>query len=405
VTPSNEERVTESAVEWQEINLLELLQVIARRKMVIVKLCGAVAVLAVVYSLTLPNVYTATSKVLPPQKDSGGGLSAILGQVGGLAGLAGGAMGLGGSSELYVGILKSRSVADAVVKRLDLVNKFKTKTPDDARNALEGSLKVQVGKDGIISISADSTDPKMAAQLANTMVEELGRKSVQLNLTKAGTERVFLEKRLEVVKQDLKKAEIDLKSFQEQHKAIKVDSQATVTIQGIARLQAEIASKEVQLATLQGFQTNESPEVRMLQATLTKMRSQFAALAGNSRSDSVIPVVGNVPNLGLEYLRLMRELKIQEAIFEQLTKQFEVAKLNEAKDSSSLQVLDEAVVPVRKSKPKRSLIVILATFTAFFVAIFWIFAREFFEKMPAEDKERCQEIKDSLAINWKKKPV
>ena len=406
MTPVNEVRVTESYVEDQEINLLELAQIIARRKMVIVKLCGLVAVLAVVYSLTLPNIYTATAKVLPPQKDSGGGgLSALLGQVGGLAGLAGGSLGLGGGADLYLGILKSRSVADAVIKRLDLAKEFKTRSPDDTRKILESVVKVQAGKDGIISINADSKNPRMAAQLANAMVEELGKKSVLLNLTKAGTERVFLEKRLEVVKQDLTKAEIDLKSFQEQHKAIKVDSQAAVTIQGIARLKAEIASKEVQLAALQGVQTDESPEVRMLQATLAKMRSQFAAMTGNSRSDSVIPVVGNVPNLGLEYLRLMRELKIQEAIFEQLTKQFEMAKLNEAKDSSSLQVLDEAVVPVRKSKPKRSLIVILATVTAFFVSIFWIFVREYFEKMPAEDKERCQKIKDSLAINWKKKPV
>jgi uncharacterized protein involved in exopolysaccharide biosynthesis len=403
----NEERVTEPYVaEGQEINLLELAQIIVRRKMVIVKLCGTVAVLAVVYSLILTNIYTATAKVLPPQKDSGaGGLSAILGQVGGLAGLAGGAMGLGGSSELYVGILKSRSVADAVIKRLDLTKEFKTKTPDEARRALESSVKILAGKDGIISISADNKDPKMAARLANAMVEELGRKSVQLNLTKAGSERVFLEKRLEVVKQDLKKAEVDLKNFQEQHKAIKVDSQAAVTIQGIARLKAEIASKEVQLATLQGFQTDESTEVKMLQSSLAKLRSQYAAIAGSSRGDSVIPAVGNVPNLGLEYLRLTRELKIQEAIFEQLTKQYEMAKLSEAKDSSSLQVLDEAVAPTQKSKPQRSLIVILATVTAFFVSIFWIFIREYFEKMPDEDKERCRAIRNSLAINWKKKPV
>ena len=142
MTRTNEKHVTEPDVEEQEINLLELLQVIARRKMVIVKLCGAVAVLAVIYSLTLPNIYTATAKVLPPQKESGGGLSAILGQVGGLAGLAGGAMGLGGSSELYLGILKSRSVADAVIKRLDLAREFKTKTPDETRRVLEGVVKV-----------------------------------------------------------------------------------------------------------------------------------------------------------------------------------------------------------------------------------------------------------------------
>jgi tyrosine-protein kinase Etk/Wzc len=395
----------ETRVEEPELNLLELVQVVAKRKMVIIYLCGAAAVLAVVYSLTLPNVYTATAKVLPPQKESGGGLSALLGQVGGLAGLAGGAMGFGGGSELYVGIIKSRSVGDAVVKRLDLVKEFKTKSPEAARTALEGSLKIQVGKDGIISVSADNGDPQMAARLANAMVEELGRKSVQLNLTKAGTERVFLEKRLAVVKDDLKKAESDLKSFQEQHKTIKVDSQAAVTIQGIARLKAEIASKEVQLATLQGFQTDESPEVRMLQSTLVKLRSQFAAMAGRGAGDNVIPPVGNVPSLGLTYARLMRELKIQEAIFEQLTKQYEMAKLSEAKDSSSLQVLDDAVPPSRKSKPKRSVIVILATVSAFFVSVFWIFIQEYFENLPAEDRERCQAIMSYLAFRRQKKAL
>lgn len=393
----------ESPVEEQEINLLELLQVVAKRKQFIVRFCGAVAVLTVVCSLLLPNIYTATAKVLPPQKDVGGGISALLGQMGGLAGLAGGALGMGGSTDLYLGILKSRSVADAVIKRLDLAKEFKTKTPDETRKALEGVVRIKAGKDGIISIDADSKDPGKAAQLANAMVEELGRKSVLLNLTKAGTERVFLEKRLDVVKQDLKKAETDLKSFQEQHKAIKVESQAAVTIQGLARLKAEIASKEVQLASLQSFQTDESPDVMRIRSALAKLQSQYAAMTGNSRGDSVIPAVGNVPNLGLEYLRLMRELKIQEAIFEQLTKQYELAKLNEAKDSSSLQVLDEAVVPMRKSKPKRALIVILTTVTAFFCSIFWIFIQEFFEKMPDDDRTRWQEIKDSLALRRRRR--
>jgi uncharacterized protein involved in exopolysaccharide biosynthesis len=324
--------------------------------------------------------------------------------MGGLAALAGGAVGLSGnSSDLYVGILKSRSVADAVIKRLDLAREFKTTTPDETRKKLENAVKIQAGKDGIITINADSKDPQKAALLANAMVEELGRKSVLLNLTKAGTERVFLEKRLDVVKQDLQKAETALKSFQEQHKAIKVDSQAAVTIQGLAQLRAQIASKEVQLATLQGYQTDENPEVKILQGALAKLHSQYEAMTGNSKGDSAIPAVGNVPSLGLEYLRLMRELKIQEAVFEQLTKQYELAKLNEAKDSSSLQVLDEAVAPLKKSKPKRSLIVILATVTAFFCSIFWIFLQEYFAKMPDDDRIRWEEIKKSLTLRWKKK--
>ncbi len=388
-------RPEERPVEEDEINLLELVRVIVRRKRTIIILCAFAALLSVAYSLILPNIYTATAKILPPQKESGGGLSALLSQAGGLAGLAGGMGGLGGSSDLYIGILKSRSVADAVIKRLDLLKEYKAKTPDEARNALASAVKVQAGKDGIISVSSDNKDPKKAALLVNTLVEELGRRSVQLNLSKAGNERVFLEKRLELVKGDLKKAEEDLRRFSEQNKAIKVDAQATASIQGIAQLKAEIVSKEVQLESLRSFQTDESPEIRALRAGIARLKGQLGTMAGSGRSSDAILSMGSVPNLGLEYARLLREVKIQETIFEQLTKQYEVAKLNEAKDSSSLQVLDEAVAPTKKSKPKRSLIVILSTVSAFFVGIFLVFIQEYFGKMSSEDRAIWQDIRNS----------
>lgn len=386
---------TESHYAEEEINLLELLQVIARRKMVIVKLCCVVALLSICYSLTLKNIYTASAKILPPQKDSGSGLSALLSQAGGLAGLAAGGMGLGGSSDLYMGILKSRSVADAVIKQLDLQKEFKTKTIDDTRKTLEGVVKFKSGKDGIISIDADNTDPKKAALLANTFVEELGRRSVQLNLSKAGSERMFLEKRLEVVKVDLRNAENDMKSFQEKYKTIKADSQATAAIEGIARLKAEIISKEVQLASLRNSMTDESNEVKTVQAGLNRLKSQLGSMTGSGGMD-IIPSMGNVPSLGVEYVRKLRELKIQEAIFEQLTKQFEVAKISEAKDSSTLQVLDEAVAPLSKSKPKRALIVMLSTVTAFFVSVFIVFIQEYLSKMSPEDTEIVRNIRNSF---------
>ena len=379
----------------EEINLLELLQVIARRKMLIIKVCTAVAILSICYSLALKNIYTATAKVLPPQKDSGGGLSALLGQAGGLAGLAAGGMGLGGSSDLYLGILKSRSVADAVISKLELQKEFKTKTIDETRKRLENIVKFKAGKDSIISIDADSKDPKMAALLANTFIEELGRKSVQLNLSKAGTERIFLEKRLDVVKQDLKNAENDMKAFQEKYKTIKADSQATAAIEGIARLKAEIVSTEVKLATLRNTMTDESNEVKTMLATLNSLKKQLGSKTGGGGID-IIPAAGNVPGIGVEYVRKMRELKIQEAIFEQLTKQFEMAKISEAKDSSTLQVLDEAVVPLNKSKPKRALIVLLSTITAFFISIFIVFIQEYLSKMSPEDAGMLKDIKNSF---------
>ncbi len=380
----------------QEINLLELLRVIARRKMAIIKICSVAVLLSVCYTLALNNIYTASAKVLPPQKDAGGGLSALLSQAGGLAGLAaGGMMGLGGSADLYMGILKSRSVADAVIKKLELQKEFKSKTIDDTRKKLDRVVKFKSGKDGIISIDADSKDPNRAALLANTFVEELGRRSVQLNLSKAGTERMFLEKRLEVVKQDLRNAENDMKSFQEKYKTIKADSQATAAIEGIARIKAEIISKEVQLASLRNSMTDESNEVRTVQAAISRLKSQLGSMTGSGGMD-IIPSMGNVPSLGVEYVRKLRELKIQEAIFEQLTKQFEIAKISEAKDSSTLQVLDEAVAPLRRSKPKRALIVILSAVTAFFCSIFYVFIVEYLSKLSPDDRAILDEIKHNF---------
>lgn len=382
--------------EEDEINLLELLLVLVKRKRLILGMTIAAALISIVYSLTLPNIYTATAKILPPQKETGGGLAAALGQLGGLAGMAGLAGGLSGGSDLYLGILKSRSVTDAVIQKLNLQTEFKAKSMDDARRAFEGVVKFQAGKDGIITISADSKKPEMAAKLANTCVDELLRRSVQLNLVKAGSERVFLEKRLEVVKADLTKAEEALKAFAQQNKTIQIDAQAKASIEGVAKLKAELATREVQLASLRSYQTDESPEVKTLQAAIRRLQGEIGRFAGVGGSGEGIPTVGSVPGLGLHYARLMRDLKIQEAIFEQLTKQYELAKVSEAKDSSSLQVLDEAVVPVRKSKPKRSVIVMLSTIIGLILSLFSVFILEQMGKLSDDDRQRVNNIKDLI---------
>jgi len=335
---------------------------------------------------------------MPPPKDSGGGAAAaLLGQLGGLGGVA---AGLGGSTDLYLGILKSRSVADAVIQRMGLMQVYKTKTWDATRKKLEGTVKFQAGKDGIITVTAEDKEPRTAAMLANTFIQELDRTSLRLNLTKAGTERNFLEKRLVVVKQDLKNAEDEMKSFQEKYKTIKADVQAAAAIEGVARLKAEIVTKEVQLAALRHSMTDEAPEVRTLLAAISRLRGQMSAMSGGGDGGGVIPGVGNAPGIGVEYVRRLREFKIQEALFEQLTKQYELAKINEARDSSSLQVLDEAVVPSKKSKPRRSLIVVLATVSAFFCSILVVFIQEYLAKLSAEDAAILHEMKGELQTSF-----
>ena len=385
-----------------EIDLLELANVIARRKMILLKICSIALILSIVYSLFLKNIYTATARILPPQKESSSGLSALLSQSAGLAGLASGNLGIGGTTDLYLGILKSRSVADAVIKRLDLQKEFDAKTIDDTRKRLEGTVKFKAGKDGIIIIDADSKEARKAAQLANTFVEELGRRSVQLNLSKASTERLFLEKRLEVVKQDLADAENAMKNFQEKNKTFKADSQASVAIEGIARLKAEIISKEVQLASLRNSMTDESSEVKAVLAAISRLKSQLGGMTGGGGGSDVIPSMGNVPSLAVEYARRLRELKIQETLFEQLTKQYEVAKISEAKDASTIQVLDEAVVPSKKSKPKRSLIVLLTLVLSFFVSLAIIFIQEYLSNLSPEETQNLNDLRTSL-LQFRKK--
>ena len=384
----------------QGINLLKLLQVVVKRKMLIVKICSVTIAATVLYSTTLPNIYSATAKVLPPQKDGGGGLSAMLGQMGGLAGLATGLGGGGGGSDLYLGILKSRSVGDAVIQRLDLARVYEAKTLAAARKKLDDAVKIQAGKDGIISITTEDKDPKLSALLANTFVDELGKTTVRLNLSKAGAERMFLEKRLDLVKKDLKSAEDALKTFAQNNKIIQVESQAKASIEGVARLKGELAKQEVQLAVVSSNQTEQSPEVQALRTGIRRLKGELGALSGNDRGGEGIPSVGNVPGMGLEYSRRFREFKTQEAIFEQLTKQYEVAKLNEAKDSSSFQVLDEAVVPVNKSKPARAQMVILAAVGSFFASIFLVLVQEYLAGMSEEDRAIMENIRKN-ALTFK----
>jgi uncharacterized protein involved in exopolysaccharide biosynthesis len=386
-------------VEQDEINLLQLLLVIVRRKMLIIKVCSVAILLSVSYSLTLKNIYTATSTFLPPQRESSlGAFASLLVQANPLQGLGG----MSGSGDLYLAIIKSRTVGDAVVKRLDLQKEYKAKTSESALKRAQASVKITIGKDGIISVAANSKDPQKAALLANTFVDEMVKRSVQLYVTKAGTEKSFLEKRLETSKQELKNAENDMKNFQEKHKTFRADAQASVAIQGIAMLRAEIVSKEVQLAILRDSMTDESSEVKALQTGISRLKSQMGAMSGSGGDDNIIPAAGNIPSLGVQYVRKLRELKIQEVIFEQLSKQYELAKVNEAKESSSVQVIDQAVPPLKKSKPKRSLIVIFTTFTAFIFSIVFIFVQEYFSKLSPEDSESVREIRRLLRFRKQK---
>ncbi|GFO55055.1 polysaccharide chain length determinant protein [Geomonas sp. Red276] len=378
----------------KQITLLELLKVLVKRKLLIISVCGVTALATCVVTLFLPNVYEASAKVLPPQKEGGAGpLSAVLSQAGGIAALAAGTLGGG---DVYVDILKSRSLKDNVIQRLHLSRSASPQAMDDARDQLDRKLSIQAAKNGIITIAVRDRDPKQAAVVANAFSDELSRTMVRLNLTKAGSERLFLEKRLDVVKGDLKRAEEDLKNFAQQNKVMHVDSQVTQSFTIISKLKGEITTNEAKLAALRQAQTDQSPEVRALSTSIKNMRANLAQMAGSGGAAEGLPSIGSVPALGLEYARREREFKIQENLYEQLTKQYEMAKLTESKDSSSLQVLDEAIPPVRKVFPRRAATVVMATTAALVVSILLAFWQEYLDRLDPVERKNWNEMKRQL---------
>ena len=358
-----------------EINLMDLLLVIAKHNRFIIKLTLSVAVLSVIYALLQPNIYTAKTVILPPQQGASTA-SMLLGQLGGLAGLAGGAAGIKSPNDLHIGMLKSRTIADVLIKRFDLQTLWEAKTREATRKALEGSTVIASGKDGFITIEYSDKDPQFAATIANAYVEELDRLNSTLAVTEASRKRLFFERQLKGSRANLDAAENALKQTQERTGLIQLEKQGGAIIEAVANVRAQIAAKEVELAGMGAFATPQNPDYRQIQQVIIGLRAQLAKLEANSAGSDIKVPTGKLPETGLEFLRKTREFKYQETLFELLSKQFEIAKIDEAKDASLIQVVDKALVPEQKSKPKRSLIVILATMMAFFIGVLLAFFKE-----------------------------
>ena len=371
----NQHTPTPATMDDDEINLMDLLLVIAKHNRFIIKLTLSVAVLAVIYALLQPNIYTAKTVILPPQQGASTA-SMLLGQLGGLAGLAGGAAGIKSPNDLHIGMLKSRTIADVLIKRFDLQTLWEAKTREATRKALEGSTVIASGKDGFITIEYSDKDPQFAATIANAYVEELDRLNSTLAVTEASRKRLFFERQLKGSRANLDAAENALKQTQERTGLIQLEKQGGAIIEAVANVRAQIAAKEVELAAMGAFATPQNPDYRQIQQVIIGLRAQLAKLEANSAGSDIKVPTGKLPETGLEFLRKTREFKYQETLFELLSKQFEIAKIDEAKDASLIQVVDKALVPEQKSKPKRSLIVILATMMAFFIGVLLAFFKE-----------------------------
>ncbi|MCL5884141.1 MAG: Wzz/FepE/Etk N-terminal domain-containing protein [Deltaproteobacteria bacterium] len=354
-----------------EIKLTELLAMLAKHKKIIGGITAGAAVVSLAISLVLTPIFRAETKILPPQQGSSNIAAQLLNQMGGIATLASSAVGMKGQNEMYIGILRSRTVSDKMVDRFGLMKLYGVKYREDARNRLAGALTATSGKDGMIAVSVEDRDPKRAAEMANAFVEEMMAVSKGLAVTEAAQRRLFFEEQLKDVKMALVKAEEGARGFQEKTGALKIDDQARAVIQGIGTLRAQIAAKEVQYKVAQTYATSQNPDLQRIEEELRGLKSELNKLEqkGGSGHDPLMPT-GRMPSVGMEYLRKLRDVKYNETLYELLAKQYELAKLDEARDAVVIQVVDRAIQPEKKTKPKRAFIVAMSTFTGFLFSIF-----------------------------------
>ena len=381
------------AVSGDQVGWLDVLIIAGKRKSVLLGLPLVAALVAAGIAFILPNWYTATSKILPPQQSQTNAI-AILGQLGALTGGASQALGIKNPSDIFVAMLKSRTISDNVVKRFDLRKIYSEDTLEDARTELRANTEISAAREGVITIEIDDRDPARAAEIANAYVEELEKLTLDLAVSEAGQRRIFFEKQLQKSKRDLAEAEIELQRLQEKTGIINPVGQAGLSVAAAAALRAQITAKEVQMGSLRSFATDENPDLARTEKELESLRTQLARTerASGEKGD-VLLGIGKVPGASVEFIKRYRDVKYHETLFELLAKQFELAKIDEAKNATLIQVLDRAVPPERKSRPRRALIVITSFFAAFFLAGAWILlahAREGAERDPAQAEKLAQ---------------
>lgn len=364
----------QSATHSSSVDMLDLLLVLAKHKKLLFWMPVLAGVVAGAIAFSLPPVFRASTILLPPQQAQSGA-AALLSQLGGAAGMVAGAAGLKNPNDVYIGMLKSRTVADTLIKRFSLLQVYQLKSMEKARLQLEENSTVNTGKEGLITIMVEDEDPKRSAQIANAYVDELEKLTKELAVTQAAQRRLFYERQLEIAKNKLADTEVALKSAIDTHGVISVDSESRAVAETIGRLHAQVSAKEIQIGSMQAFVTSNNVEYKRAQEELDSLRSELNRLENGRPADSGQPPRSKA---GFESIRMLRELKYHQMLYELMAKQYEMARLDEANDPSVIQVLDPAISPERKFKPKRGLIIVVAAITALVLAMAWALVSESF---------------------------
>ncbi len=371
----------------QEITLFDYWQVIYARRAAIAAFSTVAVLATLVVSLLLPKIFESTATLLPQlDSTSGLGLGALLASTG--AGSAAQTLGISlpgapaTPTDVFTAMLKSRVMADDVIRRFNLKERYEKQTMHETRLALENATRIAITKEKVIKITVEDKDPQLAADMANFYVSNLDRLNQTLSVSKARENRKFIEHRVAETQKAMIKVEDALKEFQTQNKAVAIEAQSKAMVEAVATVQAQIMAQEVQLQVMGSYLSPDNPDVARVQSSISELRKQLRIMESGKGAkdllpgDRLRPAISSVPTLALEYGRLVRDLKIQETLYALLISQFEQAKLTEARDTPTVQVLDAAVPADKKSRPKITLNLLIAGLLSLMLGIFWAFLRE-----------------------------
>jgi capsule polysaccharide export protein KpsE/RkpR len=368
-----------------------------RRLLLRAAILGVIASTAIAF--LIPVRYQSTTRLMPPEGQSGGlGLLAAMAErnnVGALGSLAGGLLGVKSTGALFVGMLSGDTVQDDLINKFQLYKVYHDSKIEDARKELGLHTEVvEDRKSGIISIAVTDHDPRRAAAMAEEYVTELDRLVAQVSTSSARRERIFLEGRLEKVKADLDAAAKDFSVFASKNTAIDIPAQGKAMVQAAATLQGELIAGQAELSGLRQIYSDSNVRVLAAEARVNELQKKLNEIGGigtqtelNS-DNSLYPSIRKLPLLGVAYADLYRQTKIQETVYELLTQQYELAKVQEAKEIPTVKVLDEALVPTKKSFPPRVGIVLIGTILGVLLAMTLLIGKTRWDTVDASDPRK-----------------
>ncbi len=366
--------------EAEDVTLESLFRTLARHRRALLRNVCVCLAIAVPAAFLLPVRFTAETVILTPQppQPSLAAMAQLSGSVSAIPGLSLlSGFSLRNPADLYIGVLQSRTVADELIRNFNLRQIYGVANFTKARKRLERYTSIESGKDSLIHVRVEDRNPKRAADLANAYVALLFKQNSQFALTEAAQRRTFFESELAKEKEQLADAEVSLKETEQSTGLVVPSGQMEALIRSGAQLRAEILSRQAQLEAMRAYATDDNPRLQVMKREVGALQGQLAKLeAGGSKAGVLDLPTGQLPEAGLKYVRRLRDVKYHEALFEILAKQYEAARLDEAKSSPLIEIVDRAVPPERKSWPPRLILVLTSAFFTIMATSFWFVFRD-----------------------------